>query len=35
LGQRLRHRISEQRFRTIFFYALLVMGLYFVISAQL
>ena len=35
LGQRLRHRISEQRFRTIFFYVLLVMGLYFVISAQL
>lgn len=31
LGQRLRHRLSEQRFRQVFFLALLALGLYFVV----
>ena len=35
LGQRVRHKISEELFRKVFFSALLAMGIYFVISAQL
>lgn len=33
LGQRLRYRLSEQRFRQLFFLALLALGLYFVIRS--
>jgi len=32
LGQRVRHRVSEQLFRTIFFWVLLFVGQYFVVS---
>jgi hypothetical protein len=35
LGQRIRNRISEELFRKVFFIALLIMGIYFVTSAQL
>lgn len=35
LGQRVRHKVSEELFRKLFFSALLVMGIYFVVSAQL
>ena len=33
LGQRLRHRLSERRFRQVFFVSLLALGLYFVVRA--
>ncbi len=32
LGQKMRHRVSEALFRTVFFWALLVTGLYFIAS---
>ncbi len=33
LGQRLRARLSEQRFRTVFFVALLMLGTYIIVAA--